>query len=96
MSHYVYVLKSRKNGKHYVGETADLARRLKEHRLETTKSLRGHGPFDIVFFETYQNRKDARKRETYFKTGQGRRLRGELIDKFPRESLRIWQEYLGP
>jgi putative endonuclease len=69
---YVYVLKSEKDGRFYVGMTQDLANRLKEHNSGRTRSTKGYQPWVIIHEEIYPDRKAARKREKYLKSGYGK------------------------
>ena len=66
--YYVYILKSNKTGKHYVGYTRDLKERLKLHNSGKTKSLVRHIPLEIVKTEEYPFYQDARKRERQIKS----------------------------
>ena len=76
---YVYVLRSLKNGRHYVGMSQDVSRRLKEHNDGRTRSTKSHKPFEIVYTEECENREAARKRERYFKSGAGRRYLDKIL-----------------
>ena len=71
--HYVYVLKSKKKQFIYVGLTTNLRRRFKEHSKREELSTKHYAPFDLVFYEAYQNKKDAMRREKYLKTTKGKR-----------------------
>ncbi len=77
--YYVYVLKSRKDGNKYTGITVDLQGRLKKHNkgYSSTRSTKYRGPFEIVYTEVVADRKEARKREKFLKSGSGR----EFLDK---------------
>ena len=68
----VYVLKSASNGRHYVGQTEDLERRLLEHHTGLAKYTRNRGPWRIVYQEQYSARAEAMKKERFLKSGQGR------------------------
>ena len=72
MIFYVYVLRSQKNGYRYIGQTNNLKRRLREHNLGLTKSIRFQLPFQIEHIEKYPTRKGAVKREKFLKSGKGR------------------------
>jgi len=72
MGYYAYVLQSTKNQKFYYGHTQSLATRLKEHNSGKTKSTKANVPYELVFYEFCETRKDAIEREKYFKTGSGR------------------------
>ena len=69
---WVYVLESSKNGRLYTGSTNDLDRRLAEHQRGKTRYTRHAGPFTLVHTEKHPTRLDARKRERFLKSGQGR------------------------
>jgi len=65
--YYVYILKSKKDGKLYIGSTNNLWRRIKEHNSGLVKSTKSRLPFEIVYYEAYKSEKDARKREKNLK-----------------------------
>ena len=71
--YYVYVLKSLKDGSLYKGHCQDLQKRLAEHNSGSTHSIKGKTPFEIIYFETFDERVEAIKREKYFKSAAGRR-----------------------
>jgi len=77
----VYILKSLKNGRYYIGYTKDLQRRLLEHNLGKTKGNRYLVPFELVYSETFKNETEARKREFYIKSQKSRRFIEKLINK---------------
>jgi len=60
--------------------TNNLVRRLKEHNKgkTSTPSTKNRGPFVLIYVEKVENRKEARKREKYLKSGAGR----EFIKSF--------------
>lgn len=68
---YVYVLKSRRDGKRYIGSTNDLERRFREHNDGFVTSTKHRKPFDLVYTETCEQEWQARLREKYFKTHKG-------------------------
>ncbi len=70
--YYVYVLQSKKKHFIYVGFTTNLKRRFKEHNNEEELSTKHYAPFKLIFYEAYQNKKDAMRRERYFKTTKGK------------------------
>jgi len=49
--HYVYVLKSSKDGKFYTGCTEDLRKCFKDHNDGKVISTKGRGPFELVYYE---------------------------------------------
>ena len=69
---YVYVIRSEKDGRFYVGMTGDVEKRVKEHNKGKTKRTKGYTPWKLFFFEEHENRLIARKREVYLKSGYGK------------------------
>ncbi|MCX6795932.1 MAG: GIY-YIG nuclease family protein [Candidatus Falkowbacteria bacterium] len=72
MFYYVYILKSLKDKKLYIGYTENLGERIKKHNEGANESTRSRRPLQLIFAEAYINENDARKREKFFKTGHGR------------------------
>jgi len=70
--YYVYVLRSLKVDWIYVGSTGDLRQRFKSHNDGENLSTRGYKPFQLIFYEAYLSKKDALRREEYFKTTKGK------------------------
>ena len=70
----IYVLKSLKNSKRYIGFTSqEITKRLNWHRWGLTAWTRQNGPFELIYFEKYNDKAHALRRERYFKTGNGRK-----------------------
>ena len=65
---YVYVLKSLKTGKHYLGWTTDLQRRLDAHNNGLNRSTKSRGPYELLGYESYPTIGQAKQREKMFKT----------------------------
>ncbi len=68
----VYVLRSLKDNKRYIGYTSNLTLRLEEHNYGLVTSTKNRRPFELIYTETFENKTDAMKREHLFKTGIGR------------------------
>lgn len=60
---YVYILKSEKDEKLYIGSTNNLRRRLSEHNDLKVRSTKSRAPFKLKYYEAFSNEKDARHRE---------------------------------
>jgi putative endonuclease len=86
MFFYVYVLESLLDGKRYIGYTSDLRRRLEEHQKGCSVSTKFRRPFRLVYYEACLNKEDARRREHYLKTTQGRRFLGLRLIVYGRET----------
>jgi len=70
---YVYVLVSKKSGKWYIGSTMNMKKRIMSHNAGKNRSTKSDIPWGIIYCEISLNRDDARAREKYLKSGQGRR-----------------------
>jgi putative endonuclease len=71
--YYIYVLKSRKNNKKYIGFTSrNVLLRLREHNTGCNAWTRFNRPFDLIYHEEYHDEFFARKREKFLKSGHGR------------------------
>ena len=71
---YVYLLESLANGSLYAGYTTDLKKRVKEHNHGLNSSTKRYMPWKLIYYEGCLNVKDAKRREGYLKTTQGRRM----------------------
>ena len=71
---YVYVLHSIADNGFYIGFTADLKRRVSEHKKGASIATSYRGPWRLIYYEAYTERLDAEGRERYLKSGAGRRL----------------------
>jgi len=69
----IYVLKSLKNSKRYIGFTSKYPRvRLSEHNRGCNKWARENKPFILINSESFSSRREAQRREKFLKSGQGR------------------------
>lgn len=66
MFYYVYILRSSKDKKLYIGFTDNLRRRFSEHNQGKQKPTKPRGPLKLIFYEAYLNKGDALRREKYF------------------------------
>ncbi|OGM75978.1 hypothetical protein A2210_01430 [Candidatus Woesebacteria bacterium RIFOXYA1_FULL_40_18] len=57
---YVYLLKSLRDGRYYIGQTQDVVHRLKCHNSGLVLSTRSRRPFVLVGVEKFWTRNDAR------------------------------------
>lgn len=72
LMHYVYVLKSLEDGKLYIGYTQNLEQRMERHKSGRVPSAAPRRPLKKIFHEAYISKKDAKRREEYFKTNKGK------------------------
>jgi len=79
MFYYIYVLKSDKDNKLYVGYTENLKNRIEQHNSGLVSSTKHRRPVELVYFEGCLNKNNAIAREKQLKTGFGRRyLKGRI------------------
>jgi putative endonuclease len=78
--YYVYILSSINFSKSYVGCTDDIERRIKEHNSGKMSFTKRYLPWKLKYYETFNSLSEARKRESYFKTGAGRRFMKTLFN----------------
>src|SRR3989344_4692509 len=78
--YFLYILRSHKDHKLYIGITDDLERRFKQHNNGYSKSTRFRRPLMLVYKETFASRSEAAKREWYFKnTAEGNKLMRQFV-----------------
>ena len=66
--YYVYVLRSIKFGKYYIGSTNNIINRLKKHNSGLVKSTKSFKPWKLAYSKVYNTRSEAFKREKYLKS----------------------------
>ena len=71
MSYYCYILKSQTSGKHYIGVTEDVARRLEQHNNGLSKWTKGKGPWELLWQCRFHTLSEARKFENLLKRQKG-------------------------
>ena len=70
--HYVYILNNKRKDFLYIGYSENLTQRVKDHNDGRSKSTKGYIPLELIHYEAYCNRDDAKRREQYLKTNRGR------------------------
>jgi putative endonuclease len=64
---YVYILRSKKDKRLYIGYTSDLRKRFQEHNSGLNKSTKNRVPFSLIYYEAYRSIDDAKIREQRLK-----------------------------
>ncbi len=77
MRYYVYILRSKKTHRFYIGQSNNVGRRLQEHNTSKTKSTRAGAPWLVVHQEQFGSRSEAFAREQQIKRYKG----GEAFKK---------------
>ncbi|MEK7583423.1 MAG: GIY-YIG nuclease family protein [Patescibacteria group bacterium] len=77
---YVYAIASLSRNYIYVGLTNNTERRIGQHQQGKEKTTAPYRPFKTVLIEKYRTRVEAREREKYLKSGEGKELLKRLRD----------------
>ena len=65
--YYLYLLRSKKDKRLYIGYTSNLKRRIEQHSNGEVISTKGRRPFELIYYEAYKSEKDGKKREKNLK-----------------------------
>ncbi len=77
----VYVIQSKEDHRLYVGLTRNLRRRICDHNSGFVFSTKGYKPWRLVYSENADDRKSARERERYLKSGCGKEFLKSFIPR---------------
>jgi putative endonuclease len=81
--YFIYILKSEKDNKTYVGYTSNLIER-NYHSSGRVLATKHRRPLKLLFSEKFSTMKEAKAREQYWKNGGGRRkLKQYFKEGFP-------------
>lgn len=64
---YIYILKSLKTNRFYVGQTQDLSKRINDHNSGKNTSTKSGIPWKLIHYEEYSYKTEAIKRENQIK-----------------------------
>jgi len=68
MNFYTYIAHNSKHNKFYIGQTDNLIRRINEHNSGMSNyTSKYDGEWKITYYETFDSRSDAMKREKFLK-----------------------------
>ena len=65
---YTYILHSHNFDRYYVGQTNNIEKRFERHQNGYVKSTKPYRPWVLSFYEEFDSRAKAMKRETYLKS----------------------------
>ena len=82
MLYYVYILYSQKFKKIYIGFTLNLKNRLKEHNSGQSPATKPYVPYELIYYEAFRSKTDAKKREEYLKSGWGYRTIRKMLKSY--------------
>ena len=75
----VYILKSLKDNRSYVGYIQDLDTRQRMHNNGRVKSTKNRRPLEFIFKEEFKTKQEAKARELWWKSYRGRQKMKELF-----------------
>jgi putative endonuclease len=79
--YYVYVLLCADN-KFYIGYSTDLKKRIERHTNGLVFATKGRLPVELIFYEAFLHRMDAKRREKYFKTSPGKKALKLMLRRY--------------
>ena len=77
--YFTYILFSPKINKFYVGSTDNISWRLERHNLGWGRFTKSGIPWHLVYFEEFDSKSDALKRERQIKNRKSRKYIEDLI-----------------
>jgi len=77
---FVYILKSLKNKRFYIGSTIDIQRRLIEHNSGKSKYTSFTRPFELVFSQKFDSITTAKKIEYKIKQFKSKKVIIDIIE----------------
>jgi putative endonuclease len=69
---YVYVLHNSQKNFIYIGYSEELKSRIFDHNVGKVQSTKPYLPLELIHYEAYKSKADAKRRELYLKTNRGR------------------------
>ena len=78
--YFVYILKSLKVLRYYIGSSENVARRLSDHNSGKVKSTKAYQPWEVVYLEKFNIKSDALKREKQIKSYKSGNAFKKLLD----------------
>ncbi|MDM7999172.1 MAG: GIY-YIG nuclease family protein [Dehalococcoidia bacterium] len=93
--HYVYILRSLKDGRLYTGSTGDVAERVASHNRGATPSTRKRRPFELVYVEECAAKASALARERQLKSLGGGPEKFRLVEQAAGGVVEMRKRYLG-
>ncbi len=77
----LYVIESESSGELYVGICEDVEKRITEHKNGKNRYTKGLRPWKLLLVEEYNDWKEAREKEKFYKSGFGKEKLKEKLKK---------------
>ena len=81
MAYHMYIIRSEKDGRYYIGQTKDPEERLTRHNLGHSKATKAKRPWEIVYTEEFATRAEAVQRENELKQKKNKKFIEELVNR---------------
>ena len=78
---YVYVLKSYRDYRLYIGYTNNIKRRLSQQAKGEVTSTKNRRPLKLIYYEYFIDEADAKAREVFLKSGAGHDQLNQILKK---------------
>lgn len=82
MFYYVYRLYNPLKNFIYTGYSEDLKQRVLSHNAGENKSTKAFLPLELIHYQAYRNKTDAKRREMYFKTTKGKTTLRTMLKEY--------------
>lgn len=78
--YFVYIIQSDLDQSFYIGFSENIENRLNEHNFGNTNYTSKKRPWKLVYFERFENKSDALKREIFLKKQKNKKFYQKLIE----------------
>ena len=73
MEYVAYIIRSERSGTYYYGHAENMAARLERHNSGKVRSTKSKRPWKMHYYETFETKSEAYRRELFFKSIEGYR-----------------------
>ena len=77
--YYCYIIQSLKDKTYYIGSTADLRERFKQHNNKEARYSSTKAPFKLVWYGAFEDKSKAQEFEKYLKSSSGFAFRNKRL-----------------
>ncbi len=86
--YYAYVIHNVQKNFIYIGYSEDLKSRILYHNDGKVRSTKAYLPLELIFYEAYQSKADAKRRELYLKSNRGKTTLMTMLKEYFRDLKR--------
>ena len=76
---FTYIIQSQFDHSYYIGHSSDILKRLEYHNHGLSRYTSKKIPWELVYVETFQTKKEASKRELFLKQQRNRSFYERLL-----------------